>query len=36
VPLSLDILTLFPDWFTWLGEERHVKNALEGELVLGV
>jgi tRNA (guanine37-N1)-methyltransferase len=36
VPLSLDILTLFPDWFAWLGEERHVKNALEGELELGV
>ena len=34
--LSLDILTLFPAWFDWLGDERHVKNALDGELALGI
>ncbi len=28
--LSLDVLTLFPGWFGWLGEERHVRNALDG------
>jgi tRNA (guanine37-N1)-methyltransferase len=37
VPLALDVLTLFPPWFDWLREERHVRNALEaGELALGV
>lgn len=35
--LALDILTLFPGWFDWLREERHVRNALDGgELALGV
>ncbi len=34
--LSLDILTLFPGWFAWLEEERHVNNALTGPLRLGV
>lgn len=35
--LSLDILTLFPGWFAWLGEERHVRNAVDGgELRLGL
>ena len=34
--LSLDILTLFPAWFDWLGDERHIKNALDGELALGI
>ena len=29
VPLALDILTLFPGWFGWLEEERHVRNALD-------
>lgn len=37
MPLSLDILTLFPAWFDWLRDERHVKNALEADaLALGV
>lgn len=37
MPLQLDILTLFPGWFAWLGEERHVRNATgSGELALGV
>lgn len=36
VALSLDVLTLFPDWFDWLGEERHVRNAVDGgQLALG-
>ena len=35
--LALDVLTLFPDWFGWLEEERHVRNAIAGgELALGV
>ena len=34
--LALDILTLFPDWFAWLQDERHVRNALGGQLELGV
>ena len=29
MPLALDILTLFPGWFGWLEEERHVRNALD-------
>lgn len=33
---SIDILTLFPGWFAWLREERHVANALAGGLRLGV
>ena len=37
MPLALDILTLFPGWFGWLEEERHVRNALDtGALTLGV
>ena len=34
--LSVDVLTLFPDWFGWLREERHVANALAGGLQLGI
>jgi tRNA (guanine37-N1)-methyltransferase len=32
--LRLDIFTLFPEWFEWFREQRHVRNALEagGEL----
>lgn len=33
---SIDILTLFPDWFSWLPRERHVGNAIERGLELGV
>ncbi len=33
-PLQIDVLTLFPSWFSWLVEERHVANALGGSLAL--
>jgi tRNA (guanine37-N1)-methyltransferase len=33
-PLELDVLTLFPSWFSWLTEQRHVQNALAGPLAL--
>ena len=33
--LAIDVLTLFPSWFGWLSEERHVQNALAGPLRLG-
>src|SRR3954447_23799672 len=26
--MELDVFTLFPEWFGWLGEERHVANAI--------
>jgi len=26
--VEIDIFTLFPDWFEWLAEQRHVRNAL--------
>ena len=26
--MNIDIFTLFPGWFTWFGEQRHVRNAL--------
>jgi tRNA (guanine37-N1)-methyltransferase len=32
--LEVDVLTLFPDWFAWLGEQRHVRNARAGPLAL--
>jgi tRNA (guanine37-N1)-methyltransferase len=25
--VQIDVFTLFPDWFGWFGEQRHVKNA---------
>jgi len=25
--LQLDVVTLFPNWFAWFGEQRHVVNA---------
>jgi tRNA (guanine37-N1)-methyltransferase len=28
--VQLDVFTLFPEWFDWLGRERHVANALAG------
>jgi tRNA (guanine37-N1)-methyltransferase len=31
---AIDVFTLFPSWFSWLVEERHVSNALAGELEL--
>ena len=27
--MNIDVFTLFPDWFRWFGEQRHVRNALE-------
>jgi tRNA (guanine37-N1)-methyltransferase len=26
--VEIDVFTLFPDWFGWLFEQRHVRNAL--------
>jgi len=26
----IDVFTLFPEWFGWFREQRHVSNALEG------
>ena len=28
--MEIDIFTLFPEWFEWLGTQRHVRNALDG------
>ena len=25
--MKIDVLTLFPDWFAWFREQRHVRNA---------
>jgi tRNA (guanine37-N1)-methyltransferase len=30
--VNVDVLTLFPHWFDWFGEQRHVRNAVEGGL----
>ena len=27
--MRIDVFTLFPDWFRWFAEQRHVRNALE-------
>jgi len=27
--LRIDVFTLFPEWFEWFREQRHVRNALE-------
>ena len=27
--MQLDVVTLFPSWFGWFREQRHVRNALE-------
>jgi len=27
--VQLDVVTLFPEWFGWFREQRHVRNALE-------
>jgi tRNA (guanine37-N1)-methyltransferase len=32
--LQIDVFTLFPSWFSWLVEERHVSNVLAGQLAL--
>jgi tRNA (guanine37-N1)-methyltransferase len=28
--MRIDVFTLFPEWFGWFGEQRHVRNAVEG------
>jgi tRNA (guanine37-N1)-methyltransferase len=28
--MNIDVLTLFPDWFEWFADQRHVANALAG------
>ena len=32
--MNIDVLTLFPSWFDWFAEQRHVRNAVERELRL--
>ncbi len=27
--MKIDVVTLFPDWFRWFSEQRHVRNAIE-------
>jgi tRNA (guanine37-N1)-methyltransferase len=27
--VNIDVLTLFPSWFSWFAEQRHVRNATE-------
>ena len=27
--MRIDVFTLFPAWFDWFTEQRHVRNALE-------
>jgi tRNA (guanine37-N1)-methyltransferase len=27
--MEIDVFTLFPEWFRWLSEQRHVRNALD-------
>ena len=27
--MQLDVVTLFPEWFGWFREQRHVRNAME-------
>jgi tRNA (guanine37-N1)-methyltransferase len=32
--VNIDVFTLFPAWFDWFGEQRHVRNAVAGGLRL--
>jgi tRNA (guanine37-N1)-methyltransferase len=32
--VKIDVFTLFPEWFGWFTEQRHVRNALAGGLEL--
>jgi len=34
--VNIDVFTLFPDWFCWFAEQRHVRNAAAGGLALDV
>jgi tRNA (guanine37-N1)-methyltransferase len=33
--VNIDVFTLFPDWFRWFTEQRHVRNAVDEGLDLG-
>ena len=33
--MRIDFFTLFPEWFGWFGEQRHVSNAVAGGSELG-
>jgi tRNA (guanine37-N1)-methyltransferase len=33
--VRIDVFTLFPEWFQWFTEQRHVRNALEAGNELG-
>ncbi len=28
--MNIDVFTLFPEWFEWFSEQRHVRNAVDG------
>ncbi len=28
--MRIDVFTLFPEWFGWFAEQRHVRNAVDG------
>jgi tRNA (guanine37-N1)-methyltransferase len=32
--MRIDVFTLFPQWFAWFTEQRHVRNARDGGLEL--
>jgi len=32
--MRIDVFTLFPEWFGWFADQRHVRNAAEGGLEL--
>jgi tRNA (guanine37-N1)-methyltransferase len=34
--MRIDVFTLFPDWFRWFADQRHVRNALTGGLEFGL
>ena len=34
--MKIDVFTLFPDWFQWFREQRHVRNAVAAGLDLDV
>ena len=34
--MNIDVFTLFPSWFDWFKEQRHVRNALERDHELNV
>jgi tRNA (guanine37-N1)-methyltransferase len=33
--VEIDVFTLFPEWFGWFTQQRHVRNAIEAGLRLG-